>query len=143
MNEAALKNILKTSQTYNTAHEITGLLLYAEGNFIQVIEGPKQHIEQLFTRIKQDPRHHRILVLVRKHIDHRDFPEFRMGFHTVSLKELSAEFPAFTDIVVKRKLPESDMNHLSKRVATFLRAFARTTEFEPSLRTSHTAPPTD
>ncbi len=126
----ALIDILAAAQKNNAKRGITGLLLHSDGNVIQVIEGQKEDVEALYSKIENDSRHENPMVLYRKAITERDFPEFKMGFRTAKLSELEANFPAFTDLVQKRQLPKETMDKISKRAATFLRTFARTTRLE-------------
>lgn len=128
LDEAELKKILNAAQTNNTKNTITGILLHSDGNLLQLIEGPESKVEALFAKIEQDTRHTQLMVLFRKRIEQRDFPNFKMGFRSATPEQLLAQFPAYTEIVEKRQLPDSDLEGLSKRVATFLRAFARTTQ---------------
>jgi len=52
-----LENILSVSRRNNLRDGITGLLIYHEGSFLQVLEGPDAKIEASFERISSDPRH--------------------------------------------------------------------------------------
>ncbi len=63
-NEAGLAEILKTARQNNQKLGVTGaLILYGEkGRFAQVLEGPKDTVENLLARIKSDPRHDNIEV---------------------------------------------------------------------------------
>ena len=56
-------NILAVSSRYNERDNITGLLAYADGTFIQVIEGPPQAVKALMSRLEGDRRHRNIRVL--------------------------------------------------------------------------------
>ncbi len=127
LTEDALLELLGESQARNAAHGITGLLLHSDGNIIQIIEGEKDDVETLFEKIKSDTRHTGVLVLSRRHVEQRDFPEYKMGFRRTDRKTLNQHIPGFTDIVEKGALTHSDLAGLSKLVATFLRTFARST----------------
>ena len=79
------------------------MLLYAEGSFIQIIEGEPPVVEKLFRKIRRDPRHRGFLTLLdRVHLE-RDFEGWTMAFQRVSRQELdhiagfhewAAEMPA-------------------------------------------------
>ena len=58
-----LQALLDWSRPYNAAHGITGLLLYSEGRYVQVLEGPKAMVEELYGRIRRDSRHTRVETL--------------------------------------------------------------------------------
>ncbi len=130
LTEDSLHEILTTAQINNADQGITGLLLHSEGNLIQLIEGPKSNAEALFEKIRHDPRHSHIMVLHRKEIEKRDFPEFKMGFRRVSQELLNSQIPTFTDIVEKRQLTDEALAGISRQVAIFLRVFARITQID-------------
>jgi hypothetical protein len=79
-----LKNILAEARPSNQAKNITGLLLYRDGLFIQVLEGDPELIETLLNSIKKDSRHHNVLVVSRENIAEREFSEWTMGFKNIS-----------------------------------------------------------
>lgn len=130
LTEEALLGILSESQQRNFAKDITGLLLHSDGNLIQIIEGSESTVETLFSKIESDPRHRQVMVLSRKFVEKRDFPEYRMGFKRACSKQLAEKLPGFSDIVENRKLPKATLEGLSKHVSIFLKTFARSTRLE-------------
>ena len=130
LTEDGLTQILSRAQVNNARNGITGILLHSDGNILQVIEGPKPSVDRLYAKIEQDTRHCNLLLLYRKDVEKRDFPRFKMGFRSASREQLERNFPAYTDIVERRRLPKEELSGLSTRVATFLRAFARTTRLD-------------
>lgn len=86
--EEALNGLLEWSRHYNAQHRITGLLLYSEGHFVQVIEGPEAEVSDLFARIQQDPRHTQVLTLSQGPGPQRYFPDWRMAFGLVAPSDL-------------------------------------------------------
>lgn len=74
--------ILKTSRVYNAEHGVTGLLLYSQGKYYQVLEGEEAEVRSLFIdRISKDKRHHSITLLEEQKLEARNFPEWSMGFY--------------------------------------------------------------
>jgi hypothetical protein len=61
--EADLQALLEWSRTYNAQHQITGLLLYSDGQFVQLFEGPEAVVRPLFARIQADPRHTQVVTV--------------------------------------------------------------------------------
>jgi hypothetical protein len=55
LSEADLEDIRSISQKNNSEKNITGILVYGDGNFLQVLEGRKSDIHQLYGNITQDP----------------------------------------------------------------------------------------
>lgn len=77
-------DFLTNAREKNSANEITGILLYHEGSFLQVIEGPAGAVERRFQQIQEDPRHSRILVLQRIKILNREFTDRPLDFLAIS-----------------------------------------------------------
>ena len=74
-----LAALLATSRRNNTRDGITGMLLYRDGNIMQVLEGEEAAVRALFERVRRDPRHHDVTVLLEEH-GPRQFAEWSMAF---------------------------------------------------------------
>lgn len=88
MSEKDLEQLLIQSQRNNTKYGVTGLLLYSDMKFIQVIEGEKQDILNLYDNIKLDIRHNNVSVLVQGNIKKRRYPEWSMYYKTMMPEEV-------------------------------------------------------
>jgi hypothetical protein len=66
------------------------MLLYSDSNFIQVIEGDLQAINELYSRITNDRRPTGFIKLLKGEIQTRNFPEWSMGFKKISNEDYSA-----------------------------------------------------
>lgn len=77
---ADIKSLLVKSRDANSRFGITGMLLYYEGTYMQVIEGPQDPLQQLWRNIQKDPAHHRVTKVFEDEISERVFPEWSMGF---------------------------------------------------------------
>jgi hypothetical protein len=73
-----LRDIETTSKQYNQAHEITGLLVATEHQFLQVLEGPRAALNRLYTRIIRDPRHENCIILTYHKVVRRGFEDWSM-----------------------------------------------------------------
>ena len=80
MDRYSLFLLLSEAREKNLAHDITGLLLYDSGKFIQVIEGAKADIDILYDNISRDSRIKNIRLMVYKEIESRNFEHWHMGF---------------------------------------------------------------
>jgi hypothetical protein len=87
--EAELKSILATSRHNNHANNITGILLYGDGRFIQVLEGDKEQIQETYLKIHQDHRHTDLTPISTGDIKERNFPNWSMGFKSIGPTMLS------------------------------------------------------
>lgn len=75
-----IEHLLSRAQARNTEHDVTGVLLYANGHFIQYIEGPPAGVSTIWEIIKADPLHHRIVEHTYEPIRQREFAEWSMAF---------------------------------------------------------------
>lgn len=74
--------ILTTARKFNQLSYITGMLIYHHGFFLQIIEGEKADIINLFySHITNDKRHHNISVFHEGYALKREFANWQMGFY--------------------------------------------------------------
>ncbi len=78
-----LAEILATARRANTAHDITGILLYSGGSFMQLLEGLPEEVGTTFERIGDDPRHHLVIPMLRRDVSRRAFADWSMAFPRV------------------------------------------------------------
>lgn len=84
-----LLELLDRARRHNEQAGLTGMLLYADGNFFQVLEGEAPVIEALYARIQRDPRHAHMTRIIHEPIPERAFADWTMGFCDVSKAELA------------------------------------------------------
>ncbi|MBF0367993.1 MAG: BLUF domain-containing protein [Magnetococcales bacterium] len=84
----ALENILEASRKNNEENGITGVLIYSDGLFMQLIEGRRDKIESLIEKIKHDHRHYSLSIVVKEEIFQRSFPDWSMAFVREELEDL-------------------------------------------------------
>jgi lipopolysaccharide biosynthesis regulator YciM len=120
LNDQALSELLQVSRTNNAKLDITGLLLYKDGNVIQALEGPDESVRALYEKIKRDPRHNGIIKLVEETITERRFPNWSMGFQSV--KRLPIDMPGFNPFLTDSSLVEVFQRNPTK-VYVLLMAF--------------------
>ena len=94
--DADLLSLLNTSRMRNVAAGISGLLLYDQGCFLQVLEGARDTLGLLYGRIERDARHHRISKIFDAPVGSRSFDKWAMGFSTAT-PELLRDVPGFSD----------------------------------------------
>lgn len=85
----ALSDLLHVARTNNARLGLTGMLLYAEGSFFQVLEGPVDVVHALYAKIEQDPRHDQMTMIICEPIPKRSFDAWTMGFCAVSGDDLA------------------------------------------------------
>lgn len=85
----AVESILCTSRRKNPANEITGILIFIDGVFIQVLEGSADVIMDLYATISDDSRHNNVRLLSDAYISDRDFGEWAMAYLETTTTEAS------------------------------------------------------
>ncbi|MEL6268497.1 MAG: BLUF domain-containing protein [Chloroflexota bacterium] len=75
-----LTAIMDWSESWNNSIGVTGMLLYKGGNFLQILEGEEEKVEELFKSISKDERHRSVSVIYRRPIEERSFDDWSMGF---------------------------------------------------------------
>jgi hypothetical protein len=79
LSSAFVNNILEQSRKNNPALGITGLLCVSEDLFIQVIEGGRDEVCDLFNAIVRDQRHQQVRLLIYEEIEVRQFGNWTMA----------------------------------------------------------------
>lgn len=78
-----LENLAIQSKRKNTLIGVTGILLYCQGNFLQVLEGEDESVRNIFGLIRRDARHRRVITVVEEPIQARDFASWSMAFRNL------------------------------------------------------------
>ena len=99
--------IIETSASNNLRDDLTGMLIFANDRFFQIIEGEPAAIDGLMARLQADPRHHSIEVLHRHEIRERSFPRWRMERVRIA----------------NGGVPEADLSKVSSGVQALVRQF--------------------
>ncbi|MFC5929387.1 BLUF domain-containing protein [Cryobacterium melibiosiphilum] len=89
--------ILVQARANNDEHHLTGALIYHEGKFIQILEGPDDEVRDRFAVIRADPRHRSIHTVSEEKITSRQFPGWTMGFRPLSSMALD-QLAGYDDI---------------------------------------------
>lgn len=67
----------------NSVLGITGMLLYKEGNIIQVLEGPQVAVCELMSAIARDPRHSAVTVVLKQWVPEREYGHWSMAYRDI------------------------------------------------------------
>ena len=89
MGDDALSDLLAQCRTRNLAEDVTGMLLYKDGSFMQALEGSRDTIFRTYDRIGRDPRHKNLTLLRDRAIPARSFDGWSMGFRSLDAADLS------------------------------------------------------
>ncbi|MGB0418000.1 MAG: BLUF domain-containing protein [Opitutales bacterium] len=80
MSTQDMQRLLHQATTNNNKTGITGILLYRSGLFMQYLEGTKNVVQSLYTKIKNDRRHTSLIKMHDKPISERVFKNWAMEF---------------------------------------------------------------
>jgi len=97
MSFLGLMRLLESARAFNQKNGITGILLYDNQQFGQIIEGEHSNVMKAWKRIQDDKRHHRIELLEIREISERSFPEWLLRFY--GGETLTRDYPALADMV--------------------------------------------
>jgi hypothetical protein len=90
-----LVELLRVARHKNVAADVTGMLLYHAGSFLQVLEGAEEPVEAIYAKVQKDSRHTNLLLLVRETIEERAFEHWSMGF--VDTTRIAEKISGFVD----------------------------------------------
>ncbi|MCA2999392.1 MAG: BLUF domain-containing protein [Burkholderiales bacterium] len=76
---AAIESIMQQSRTHNPERGITGILCYGGDIFMQVLEGGRMEVNELYGFITRDPRHKDVVILKYEEVTERRFYGWTMG----------------------------------------------------------------
>ena len=89
LSAADLEQILVDARRGNEARDVTGALIYADGLFVQVLEGEHDVLVALVESIREDTRHDSMKVFHEVEIPQRAFRDWRMAWLDTDLEEMS------------------------------------------------------
>ena len=93
-----LADMMMTFQAKNLRVNVTGLLLYKDGNFMQLLEGEQHVVLELYGKIRRDSRHTNVITLIDEPMAAQTFPDWSMGFKNLDLIKTS-EVPGYSDFL--------------------------------------------
>lgn len=104
--EPDLLDLLARSRAKNARLGVTGILLYRQGTFLQVLEGDRSQVEELYATITADPRHHAVDTVLVEERRERRFPDWTMGFADVDGR--LGDVDGFNDVLSTVQGPDGE-----------------------------------
>ena len=90
MTATDLEKILTDARAGNEARDVTGVLVYVDGVFFQILEGDQAVVRNLMANIKNDTRHQSVKVFYEAQVDVRAFESWSMAYLAPTAQEMSA-----------------------------------------------------
>jgi len=82
-----IEKIYEKAKANNFKNNITGILIYKNQNFLQVLEGDSKTVDSTFAKIAYDARHHNIFKVINTSIEGRIFEDYNFGFTIINNKQ--------------------------------------------------------
>jgi hypothetical protein len=105
-----LMELLEQSRARNKKQNVTGMLLYRDGAFLQVLEGEEKDVDEIYQSICLDKRNAGNYLIERKVIEERNFPDWSMGFVSLT-KCVPPDLQGYLDIFDKAGQPAEIAKH--------------------------------
>lgn len=80
----ALTSLVEQARQANERQQLTGVLVYGNKRFIQLLEGEQAALEAAYARISQDPRHQHLYKVADYPLAARQFTECPLAFQALS-----------------------------------------------------------
>ncbi len=114
-----IETLLKQSLTTNKKNDIAGFLLYSDGNFLQVLEGDKEKVNELYENILADDRHHAVLKVLGRDISEVLYEGYISNF----ILEQPLDFKDELDIYLQplKNLDQSSQKMIENMLILFLK----------------------
>lgn len=90
-----LSDIISVSRQHNPESQITGIISYRDGQYLQVIEGPPSEVDNLMFKISADPRHEDLWVFLNAPVIERSFHNWAVS--VFDFVDQSALFDTFIE----------------------------------------------
>ncbi|MEX0313462.1 MAG: BLUF domain-containing protein [Allomuricauda sp.] len=90
LTEVDIQELLSKSRANNQNSQITGILIHFNGIFTQFVEGPESSVDQLYAKIKKDPRHQNVKELISGYEDERFYKDWSMAYRSLHANEISS-----------------------------------------------------
>jgi hypothetical protein len=87
--DETLAALLRQARQANERLGLTGVLLFNEGYFVQVLEGSAAAVAGLYERLLADRRHHGLVQLASGPIAARRFGEWAMSFRALNAAQMA------------------------------------------------------
>lgn len=86
--DKGIQSILQTASMTNSMNDITGMLIYRNHIFLQLLEGEEEQVKELYEKIKSDSRHKDIQTILEQDTDKRVFPTWSMAYSDLEGREI-------------------------------------------------------
>ena len=93
LDEAAIDELIETSRQRNVSKGISGLLIYVNRCFLQLLEGEESKVRELFDKIRNDARHSETFIYNEQRASQKAFGSWTTGYREPTVCTLGEEMP--------------------------------------------------
>jgi hypothetical protein len=122
-NETEIEKILIHSRKSNLHLDISGVLLYTDSKFLQLLEGEAKTVMNLYKSINLDVRHGQVKLVSVTPIKERSFSSWQMGARKITGSEIDfktdvsqGDLIAFKDLLYGNTRDGSSISTLIKKI---------------------------
>ncbi|GAB1855506.1 hypothetical protein MHTCC0001_03400 [Flavobacteriaceae bacterium MHTCC 0001] len=115
-----IESLFNQTKKQNDIYNISGVLIYNDGNFFQILEGEENYVNLLYAKIKGDKRHHNIIEIINSPINEKIFDGFDYGYSVISDLSQLYKLQEYLELLqfIEYKKPRLDI--ISKFIQTLL-----------------------
>jgi len=84
----ALEELLARARANNERNGMTGILLYHDLSFLQIVEGTRDDVDRLMARIRRDPSHASLRIVQDESVPERDFRSWAMASRVANAEDI-------------------------------------------------------
>lgn len=84
LSAADIQRIADQAKASNKKNDVTGILLFHNGYFVQFLEGEKFNVSYTYKKIRQDERHTGVKIILEGTTDQRLFGNWSMKYNDLS-----------------------------------------------------------
>ena len=99
LSKKEIGDLLRTTEEKNNRRDFTGIFLFSQGNFFQILEGEKEQVEALFSKIKEDPRHYDVLIIFQKETGDGKFDRYTSSFTSEDARITNKDMESYQSLV--------------------------------------------
>jgi hypothetical protein len=83
LSDSDIEDLLNVAQSNNDERYLTGYLVHNGPSFMQLLEGPKAEVDEIYARIVKDQRHSGVTRILAEWTTERAFPNWSMNYFRV------------------------------------------------------------
>jgi len=126
MTMTGLEAILADARAGNQARNVTGVLVYVDGVFFQIIEGDRDIVRELMANIASDSRHRSVKVFYEAEVDVQAFESWSMAYLSPTAEQMSTwlGLPGTTTLEGLLALVNRDPHRVPRTLVSVLKALS-------------------